>query len=406
MNSRPWFASVQTSRARVMGFGVALALILGGVDVLAASPGRGTAPSACMPWTRWNAFKQTFIDPAGRVVDAGSADHRTVSEGQAYGLFFALVANDRPTFDRLLAATRDSLARGDLTKHLPAWLWGRRSGGGFGVLDDNSASDADLWLAYSLLQAGRLWHERRFTALGTSIARQILSKETAQLPGLGWTILPGAHGFHVDKATWRLNPSYLPPQVLGGIAAALPGQYRWRAVIASSLRVLRETAPHGFAPDWVLYRQDDGPRGFVPDDASHAEGSYNAIRVYLWLGMLSDQDRAAPRLLRIYRPMADYIEKNGFPPEEVDTVRASFGKDSGNAGFSAAVVPFLLSQGKPELAEAQIARVRWLEARTPSGYYSQALSLFGLGWQEGRFRFSSDGSLRVSWRELCRRGAN
>ena len=33
-----------------------------------------------------------------------------------------------------------------------------------------TASDADLWIAYTLLEAGRLWKERRYTALGTLIA--------------------------------------------------------------------------------------------------------------------------------------------------------------------------------------------------------------------------------------------
>lgn len=63
----------------------------------AASAGCGAA------WPRWDAFKRDFISADGRVIDVGSADSRTVSEGQAYGLFFALVANDRRMFDTILA---------------------------------------------------------------------------------------------------------------------------------------------------------------------------------------------------------------------------------------------------------------------------------------------------------------
>ena len=396
------------SHCRAACAGMVLVVVFGGGGAAVAASGSqvagGGTQLACMPWARWNAFKRKFIDTSGRVVDLGSADSRTVSEGQAYGLFFALVANDRPAFEQLLLATQDYLSDGALGQRLPAWLWGRRADGTFAVLDKNTASDADLWIAYSLLQAGRLWRERRFTELGRLVAKRILSNEAAQLPGMGWTILPGTAGFHVDKSTWRLNPSYYPPQVLRGIAAALPDQPRWSAVVASSLRILLETAPRGFAPDWVLYRYADGSGQFVPDEDVDAKGSYNAIRVYLWIGMLSSEDQQTSRLLRLYHPMAETIGNNGFPPEEVNTVTGVPGENSGNGGFSAAVVPFLLFEGESELAEAQIARAQRLEARTPPGYYSEVLSLFGLGWQEGRFHFSADGRLVVSWHDLCARG--
>ncbi|MEK7927443.1 glycosyl hydrolase family 8, partial [Burkholderia contaminans] len=121
----------------------------------------------------------------GRVIDVGSDDSRTVSEGQAYGLFFALVANDRRMFDTILAWTENNLAQGDLSAHLPAWLWGRAPDGAWRVLDANAASDADLWIAYALVEAGRLWHERSYTARGALLAKRVLDVETATVPGLG-----------------------------------------------------------------------------------------------------------------------------------------------------------------------------------------------------------------------------
>ncbi len=81
------------------------------------------ATAAC-DWPAWQQFKQDYISDAGRVIDPSSPQKITTSEGQSYGLFFALVANDRETFDRLLTWTENNLAAGDLTAHLPAWLWG------------------------------------------------------------------------------------------------------------------------------------------------------------------------------------------------------------------------------------------------------------------------------------------
>ena len=401
------------ARSRTSWFlGIAWALALVTAHAASAGPRPGARDvfpaehTACTPWARWHGFKERFIDDSGHVVDVGSADHRSVSEGQAYGLFAALVANDRPVFDRLLAATQMDFAGGSLADQLPAWIWGRQADGGFGVLDRNSASDADLWIAYTLLEAGRLWKEPGFAVLGERLAGRILANEAVQIPGLGWTILPGSIGFHISESVWRLNPSYLPPQVLRGIATALPQRREWRDVVASSLAVLLHTAPNGFSPDWVLYQVTDDSGKFIPDTLTRAEGSYNAIRVYLWTGMVSTsaKDGYAARLLKLYRPMANYVEDKGFPPEKVDTSRGSFGASPGNSGFSAALAPFLVAQGRPDLARAQLARVNRLEARQASGYYSQALSLFGLGWMDGRFRFSPDGRLMTSWHDQCEGG--
>ena len=81
------------------------------------------------PWTLWDAYSARFIDSQGRVIDPQSSDARTTSEGQAYAMFFALADNDRITFDRLLTWTQANLAGGDLSTHLPAWLWGKSPDG-------------------------------------------------------------------------------------------------------------------------------------------------------------------------------------------------------------------------------------------------------------------------------------
>src|SRR5881409_3271699 len=88
----------------------------------------------------WKSYAAAFMDNQIRVIDHDAGD-RTTSEGQAYGMFFALVANDRSRFDGLLHWTETNLASGDLATHLPSWLWGRGPNDKWGVLDSNSASD-------------------------------------------------------------------------------------------------------------------------------------------------------------------------------------------------------------------------------------------------------------------------
>ncbi|HDR9776712.1 TPA: cellulase, partial [Burkholderia cepacia ATCC 25416] len=113
-----------TRPARRVGAALALAVAMtctaAGMAARARAAGTADATDAgCgAAWPRWDAFKRDFISADGRVIDVGSADSRTVSEGQAYGLFFALVANDRRMFDTILAWTENNLAQGDLSAHL------------------------------------------------------------------------------------------------------------------------------------------------------------------------------------------------------------------------------------------------------------------------------------------------
>ncbi|KVM95446.1 cellulose synthase complex periplasmic endoglucanase BcsZ [Burkholderia stagnalis] len=386
--------------ARRAGMALALTLALAasaaGAAAGAPATGQDAAGAACgAAWPRWDAFKRDFVSADGRVIDVGSADSRTVSEGQAYGLFFALVANDRRAFDTILGWTENNLAQGDLTARLPAWLWGRAADGAWRVLDANAASDADLWIAYTLVEAGRLWHERSYTARGALLAKRVLDDETASVPGLGLTLLPGPVGFRLANDQWRVNPSYSPPQVIRGLGARLPDDRRWASLAASTARVLLDTAPKGFSPDWALYRAG---AGFAPDAATHAESAYNAIRVYLWAGMLDPADSLAAPLLARFAPFAEHIAAHGAPPEKVDTTTGAAGPNDGNGGFSAAAVPFLDARGQRALADAQAARVDTLARQSPPGYYSSVLTLFGLGWRDARYRFGADGTLDVRWR--------
>lgn len=347
-----------------------------------------TAP-ACRGWPAWAAFKAQFLSDGGRVVDGGHERRHTVSEAQAYALFFALVADDRPAFAQILHWTEHNLADGDLTARLPAWQWGRRDDGSWGVLDANPASDADLWIAYALGEAGRLWQERRYVALSSLIAARVLREETVDIPDLGRVLLPGPKGFAPAPGLWRLNPSYAPPQQLAWFAARSRDP-AWHSIAASGLRLVRESAPKGYAPEWALYRQGEG---FVADSDGPEKtlGSYNAIRVYLWAGMLAPDAAGRSELLQALAPMGTLVANSGTPPEQIDTA-SGIASGSAASGFSAALLPFLQALGAHGALEAQQLR---LEARPlrPDAYYEQVLGLFALGWMEQRYAFAADGSL-------------
>lgn len=128
---------------------------------------------AVSPWPAWTRTQLRMIASEGRVIDYPDSRLIMTSEGQSYALFFALVNNDRALFRRLVHWTQANLAKGDLSSNWPARLWGGKPDGQGGGLDSKSATDSNLWIAYSLLEAVRLWKERGYTAMGNQLLAQI-----------------------------------------------------------------------------------------------------------------------------------------------------------------------------------------------------------------------------------------
>jgi endoglucanase len=353
------------------------------------------AACGAQDWPLWKSYAAALMDNQVRVIDHNAGD-RTTSEGQAYAMFFALVADDRPRFDGLLHWTESNLAGGDLSTHLPAWLWGQKQDRNWGVKDANSAADADLWMAYTLVEAGKVWAEPRYTSLGKALAKRIAAEEVAQIPGLGPMLLPGSKGFQHGNS-YRLNASYLPIQLLAELAHELPDG-PWQQMAAKVSAVVEGSAPHGFVTDWVDLREG---KDFVPS----AIGSYDAVRVYLWAGMLDPEAPYRSEILKSLIGMERYLRTHPVPPEKVrqdGTIESS----KGPVGFSAAVIPFLSALGEKDAEHAQDARVRAeLDAKTglygaPAKYYDQNLILFALGFTERRFWFNSEGALQLNSRHM------
>lgn len=367
-------------------------LALAAAGAAAALPPQVWAQACGTPWREWRAFVDRHIEPDGRVVDHLNKDLRSTSESQSYGLFFALVDNDPVLFDRILAWTRRHLCRGRADLNLPAWLWGRAADGQFRVLDHNTASDGELWIAYALLEAGRLWKRPGLVEAGRQTLALMRRAEVIDLPGFGPMLLPGNHGF-VQADRWTLNPSYLPLFVLRRFAA-VDARGPWARLAERSVAMTVASAPVGFAPDWIAWNGKD----FVVHPGKGANGSYDAIRCYLWAGMTAANDPGQKPLLAALHGPLDALRAGRPMPEKVDTLSGQE-HGAGNYGFNAALLPYLQAQGETDRAKALAASLPTPEQQraAPPNYYAQVLSLFAVGWLEGRYRFAADGQLRPAW---------
>ncbi len=353
----------------------------------------GTALSASSPgWSEWKHFSERFIQEDGRVVDL-TFDQKSTSEGQSYGLFFALVANDRARFDAILKWTSLNLAEGELGKRLPAWHWGKKEDGSWGVKDTNAAADGELWMAYTLLEAARLWKAPRYAEIGRQLLARIRESEIV-VAGENTLLLPGPIGFDLGDGRYRYDPSYLPPFILRYLSGAEPDG-PWRALHESYDRIAVKLYASGIAPDLVVIDS----KGHLSPDPERPEGGYDAIRVYLWAGMSGGDGK---QLVRQLAPFAEWTRQHGAPPEKIDPVTGVAPvKDWSPIGYAGALLPFLHALGDEKTLDKQLGRVQrdQLLARVggSTNYYDQALILFGKGWLDGVYRFDDAGRLMPRW---------
>ena len=367
---------------------IAICLLLG--------PSSALQPS----WPLWTHYVEHFMQQDGRVVDHDRND-LTTSEGQSYAMFFALVANDRVRFDRSYLWTVKNLADGNLEQNLPAWSWGRKQDGTWGEKDTNSASDADLWIAYDLMQAGRLWQHPAYTIAGEKLLKLIADKEVFHSHSFP-VLLPAQTGFeHDDKIV--VNTSYMPLFLFQAASKAQPAG-PWVAMTASLPALVRGATITGFAADWVEIAPDGTmrPTTSLSSDAGQATGSYDAIRVYLWAGITSPSTPGRNAILKDLSGMTSYMKVHSLPPEFVMENQPAT-RGTGPISFSAALIPFLQASQASESAALQEKRLNSAWSRQsgmygqPPHYYDQNLAMFALGYIEHRYRIRNNGDLEVSW---------
>jgi len=355
------------------------------------------AQTMCEPWMQWETFKKHFITAEGRVIDLGSKQSITTSEGQSYALFFALIANDRLTFDQLLDWTEINLAEGDLSTRLPAWQWGINELGQESILDSNPASDSDLWIAYTLSQAAMLWQDRRYSVLAAVMAKRIMREETAYIPNLGLSLLPAPNGFEYQNDQYKFNPSYAPLFILRQLSQLYPHS-PWQQLHDNSAKLILDTSKEGVSPDWVMYQPT---KGFYYDKTTPDLGSYNAIRVYLWASMMAEDAPYRDELIKQFKPMSDHVVRLSGSPLNTFAKTGDVQK-YGPRGFDAALLPLLAIYNENETVTALQQKLMIDTSFTTKRYYDSVLYLFGTSAINKQFTIDEMGKLTPHWSTECR----
>jgi endoglucanase len=250
-------------------------------DKLPSPPPRNAAGFAPI----WAAFKGSYVQPDGRVVDTGN-NGISHSEGQGYGMIMAARAGDRAAFDSIFAWSEKTLARPN--DGLFSWRYDPRAAVPVG--DPNNATDGDMLIAWGLMLGAARWRERHLSERAATIRAALHDTMVRPIAGESY-LLPGGTGF-VREGSTTLNPSYYVWPALQLFRAA-DGGARWDAVLRGGQTLLARArfGPNALPTDWVDVAADGS---MAPAVGRPARFGFDAIRIPLYLALADRRGGAEP----------------------------------------------------------------------------------------------------------------
>jgi endoglucanase len=349
------------ARRHVLTFGLLTAA--GGLSRPALASPRQTAADRIAEYkAEWASFRQQYVVADGRVIDTWNRNI-SHSEGQGWGMLFAVAADDRTTFDLIRNWTRQNLQVRRSDK-LHAWKFDPNTA--MPTPDRNNASDGDLYIAWALARAAHRWNRPEDAAAACAIARDILQLNT-RMHGSRLVLLPGAYGFEKPNET-IVNPSYYSFAALEALNTVAPDA-RWVRLRADGLELLRagRFGQWKLPPDWLAIRRDSPSPQTInckPWAERPARFSYDACRVPLHLAWDSPACAAEP----ILEASASFWNSRRAAWTDLNTgALAPYQLNAGCRAISA--LALAAARGQP-LPRVDLPRVR--EADT---YYAAALVL-------------------------------
>ncbi len=294
----------------------------------------------------WSDFKSRFVSETGRVIDYanGAISH---SEGQGYGMLFAVAANDRIAFDRIWSWTRANLMVRD--DELIAWRWEPSTRPA--IADINDAADGDILVAWALTEAAEYWGDLSYRVAARRIAVEVGRKLVLLGDKRGPLLLPAVAGFAAEARPDGpiLNLSYWVFPAFERLPKVAP-EVDWDGLIHSGLRLVEAArfGPSRLPSDWVSAHDE----ALQPASGFRRAFSYNALRIPLYMAMAGVGEREQ------YAPFVA-VWANGQTVAEVDV-------DSGAAG------PAFVGRGYAAIAE--LTRCVVDKVKLPGDFYTPATS--------------------------------
>ena len=229
-------------------------------------------------------FLSRYVTSDGRVIrhDQGGD---IVSEGQAYAMLIAEVAEQPERVRTIWSWTYADLGRRD-------GLFASHASGAGQIEDPQSATDADILIAYALLRyAGP--DQAALHRAGRRVAEAVLALESVALPD--GSMVPVAGPWARSSSPPTVDPSYLMPGVFVALAR-LTGDYRWSGAADAAIALIDKVTDGGrrLPPDWA--QLSDGRLLAIanPGGGAGVRYGFDAARLPIWFATACS--RSARRL--------------------------------------------------------------------------------------------------------------
>jgi endoglucanase len=338
-------------RPIAIGLGALIVLGLGAAALTRNTKGTDTRPST-------RAFFAEYVEPDGRVV-RHDHDADTVSEGQAYALLLAVASGDRHRFTTVWNWTTAHLQRDD---ELFAWHWHNGE-----VVDQSSASDADLDIAHALALAIERFGLNELRGELRALSDSILVNETVTV-GDRRVLVAG----NWAKGERVVNPSYFSPCAYTALARATRDD-RWNQLTRSSSEMLDAFARAGsLPPDWAVVDAAGAAHATGRPDSGDDQPQYglDAMRIPL---RLAPCDTAARAVAARFWPALKRLPRGGAAVSYSLDGRALTNEPHALGLLAASAAA---TSGGDEPAATRLLRdARHVEGQDPSYYGSAWLAL-------------------------------
>ena len=329
--------------------------------------------------SQYIAYKALFVD-GGRVVDTGN-DDVSHSEGQGYGMLFAVAANDKDTFDALWHWTQRTLMRED---GLFSWRYRPCVDNSSSCIDDpNNASDGEILIAWALLRASEKWGVGSYRDAAKDIVSAVEQKLLVAHNN-SVLLLPGEYGFtseHVGKTSLQLNLSYWIFPAITDLAKLSVTPERWENLYESGLTLLSnmQFSSYRLPSDWVRLTPNESGRensldraALTLDNVISPEFGFNAIRIPLQLSWSPRFRENAALTEKLLAPYYAWWAKKPTPATvNLSTEKpAEYEMSKGMQSVQLAVTSLMQSDDHQ--------RAAWPEINRNMDYYSASLTLLSM----------------------------
>ncbi len=244
-------------------------------------------------------YKKEYMSRDGRIIDPGRGNI-TTSEGQSYMMLRSVISNDKETFDLVYNWSVNNLKRKD---NLFSWLWGENDKGEYKILDENSASDADVDIAFSLILAHKVWKEKKYLDEALKIINSIWENETRKIDS-NIVLMPGVKQAKEEKI--EINPSYFFTYAFK-LFQKYDKDHDWGKIVDSSYHYLYlacSKTKTGLPPNWFNIENNE----IVLQDSDRSDFSYDAVRVFPRI-FIDYKMTGDPRALSILEKSKFFIAK-------------------------------------------------------------------------------------------------